>query len=109
MCWEPDSNPSAGCRPLRPSASLERDRIAQIASIRAEIKKLRREKKTIENKISDAWKRAEDICGHPRVRITSWSTSECTDCGYFARTKYFWDRGSTVIDVDGQEKRKDKL
>ena len=82
----------------------QESRKAQIASIKLEIQEFRSKKKVIEEQIADAWKGMANICGHPRARISSWSTSECIDCGYYASTKYFVERfHSVLIDVDGEE------
>lgn len=86
--------------------TVEERRQAEIIFINAEIKRLNGEKEAIENNIKAAWERMDKICGHPKVQVVSWSKSECIDCGRYDRTNYFWDLGSTIVDVDGSEKRK---
>lgn len=90
MCWESEID----IRPVR-----ERDE--ELSLLKFELKRLKEAKKEIEGKISVQWRKIAKVCGHPKARISGWSTSECLDCGYYASTKYFMGCGSALIDVDG--------
>ncbi len=86
-----------GCEMTQESRKVQTD------SLKSKIRRLQITKEGIEREIKQAWEDMAKVCGHPKARISSWSTSECMDCGYYASTKYFMDRGSALIDVDGRD------
>lgn len=80
------------------------NRSSKISSLKLEIRQLIDKKKEINSQLAATWKKIEGVCGHPEVRITSWSTARCLECEYYEGTEYFIAKfNSIVIDVDGEE------